>query len=49
MLRGNRICKEKNDIIIGEAGAIRSRKEEVKHGIRVRSQRKTFKKRRKWE
>jgi hypothetical protein len=47
MLRGNRICKKKKDVVRGEASTIRTRKEELKQGIRVRSQRKTFKKRRK--
>ena len=47
MLRRIRICKKKKDIARGEASAIRRRKEELKQGIRVRSQRKMFKKRRK--
>ena len=47
MLRGNRICKKKKDIVRGEASAIRKREEELIKGIRVRSQTKTFKKRRK--
>lgn len=44
MLRGNRICKKQKDIVRGEASAIRTRKEELKQGIRERSQRETFKK-----
>jgi hypothetical protein len=46
MLRRNKICKKK-EIVRGEATALRRRKEGLKQGIRVKSQRKTFKKRRK--
>jgi hypothetical protein len=47
MLRENRIFKKKKDIFRGEASEIRKREEELIKGIRERSQRKTFKKRRK--
>jgi len=44
---GNRTCKKRKDIVRGEACSIRTRKEELKQGIRERSQRTIFKKRRK--
>jgi len=34
MLRGNRICKKQKDIVREEASVIRTRKEELKQGIR---------------